>query len=54
MGQPFEHKLTFVKEMANVVYFKSDETVIIAQLQDNGDLMLTKQGGIPMMVKRAK
>ncbi len=54
MGKPFEHKLSFVKEMGNVVYFKSDNTLIVAQLQEDGNLMLTKEGGVPMLVKKTK
>lgn len=52
MGQPFERKMTFVKEMANVVIFKADDNQIVAQFQGDGNLMLTKDGGIPMLVKR--
>lgn len=52
MGQPFERKMTFVKEMANVVIFKADDNQIVAQFQDDGSLMLTKEGGIPALVKR--
>jgi hypothetical protein len=53
MGKPFSHKLTLIKEYANIVIFKSDDSTITAQLQENGNVMLTKEGGIPLIFKRA-
>lgn len=53
-GDLFDRKITFVKEMANVVVFQSDGTQIVAQFQEDGDLLLTKKGGFPALVKRQK
>lgn len=56
MGQPFSQSLTLVSEQANVVTFQTNATTIVCQIQENGDIMLTKQGaegGIPILLHRA-
>jgi len=54
MGQTFNTKLTLVSEEANLVIFKSNENKIVCQFQDNGSIMLTKEGGIPIILNRVK
>lgn len=54
MGTAFTRKLTLVKEFANVVIFKSDEAQVTVQFQDDGGILLTKEGGIPVKLTRAK
>jgi len=54
LGQPFNNKLTLVSEDANVVVFKSGGNKVICQFQDDGGIMLTKEGGIPLVLARAK
>lgn len=56
MGAKFERKLTLVKELGNTVEFKTsdgqEEATILAQFQEDGSVMLTKEGGIPLSLKR--
>jgi hypothetical protein len=52
-GQPFSKRLTLVSEYANVVTFKSDETAIVCQIQSDDRILLTKEGGIPVLFTRA-
>jgi hypothetical protein len=52
MGETFNNKLTLVSEEANVVIFKSNENKIVCQFQENGGIMLTKEGGIPIILTR--
>ncbi|WP_306591623.1 hypothetical protein [Geothrix sp. 21YS21S-4] len=56
MGEKFDKKLTIVKEIGNAVEFTvgegPDKAAITAQLQEDGSLILTKEGGIPLMMKR--
>lgn len=54
LGQPFSHKLALISEQANVVVFKSDESQIVCQFQSNGSIMLTKEGGIPLVFTRVE
>ncbi len=57
MGEPFSHYLDLVSENANVVVFKESDATIVCQIQDDGSIMITKQGsegGIPMILHRAK
>lgn len=54
MGNTFDQDLSLVKEFANVVIFKSNGNQITAQFQENGSVMLTKEGGFPAILKRAK
>ena len=53
-GQEFSRKLTLVSEKANIVTFRSGDTKIICQFQDDGGIMLTKEGGIPVLLKKAE
>ncbi len=56
MGEKFEKKLAIVKELGNTVEFTTGEgegkATILAQFQEDGSLMLTKEGGIPLIMKR--
>ena len=57
MGQQFSHSLDLVSENANVVVFKDSDATIVCQIQDDGGIMLTKQGaegGIPIILHRPK
>lgn len=53
LGDEFEHKLELVKEAGNVVIFLSDGQRIVAQFQEDGTLILAKEGGLPVLLKRA-
>jgi len=56
MGEQFSHYLELVNENANVVVFKESDATIVCQFQDDGGIMLTKQGnegGIPLLLHRA-
>jgi hypothetical protein len=52
LGQTFSTKLSLVSEEANLVVFKSNENKIVCQFQNNGSIMLTKEGGIPIILNR--
>ncbi|WP_180146325.1 hypothetical protein [Desulfoluna butyratoxydans] len=52
LGQSFSHKLSIVNEEANIVIFKSDDAKIVCQIQDNGSIILTKEGGIPLLFEK--
>ena len=52
LGQEFSRKLTLVSEKANIVTFRSDDTKIICQFQEDGRIMLTKDGGIPVLLRK--
>ncbi|MGB8414419.1 MAG: hypothetical protein WCE23_16510 [Candidatus Binatus sp.] len=57
MGEQFSHYLDLVSENANVVVFKESDATIVCQIQDDGSIMITKQGsegGIPLILHRAK
>jgi hypothetical protein len=57
MGEQFSHYLDLVSENANVVVFKESDATIVCQIQDDGGIMLTKQGsegGIPVILHRSK
>lgn len=54
LGQAFDKKLTLVSEQGNAVVFKSNDTQITAQIQEDGSVILMKEGGIPIVLKRAK
>lgn len=54
MGQTFTTELSLVSEEANLVVFKSNENKIVCQFQDDGSIMLTKEGGIPIILNRVK
>lgn len=53
LGEPFDKKLKLVEEMGNSVVFMSDDTRITAQLQDDGSVVLMKEGGLPVRLTRA-
>jgi hypothetical protein len=53
LGQPFDRKLTLVEEQANTARFKADDIDVVAQLQEDGSLILTRDGGIPVVLQRA-
>jgi len=52
LGQEFSRKLTLVSAKANIVTFRSDDTKIICQFQEDGRIMLTKDGGIPVLLRK--
>lgn len=52
-GQPFSKRLSLVSEQVNVVVFRSGDTTITCQIQGDGAILLTKEGGIPVLLKRA-
>ncbi len=57
MGEQFSHYLDLVSESANLVIFKESDATIVCQIQDDGTIMITKQGpegGIPVILHRAK
>lgn len=54
MGEEKVRKLAFVKELGNSVVFTIDESKVTAQIQENGNVLLTKEGGIPVLMKRVK
>jgi hypothetical protein len=54
LGQDFSKKLTLVSEEPGFVVFRSDEDKIICQFQDDGGILLTKDGGIPMLLHKIK
>jgi hypothetical protein len=61
MGQPFSLRMKLISEQGNVVTFRTGKvSTEIAQIQDDGSVMLTKEvtkddpdGGIPLVLKRA-
>lgn len=52
MGEEFEKKLTFVKEMGNSVVFLSGENKITATIREDGSVLMAKEGGVPLIYKR--
>ncbi len=54
MGEEFSKKLTLVSEEANIVVFKSDDAKVVCQFQNDGSIMLTKEGGIPVTLTPVK
>lgn len=52
LRERFSKKLTLVEEYANIVVFRSDGTEVVCQFQGDGKIMLTKKGGIPVLLKR--
>jgi hypothetical protein len=57
MGEQFSHYLDLVSENANIVVFKESDATVVCQIQDDGSIMITKQGpegGIPLILHRAK
>ena len=54
LGKSFKNKLSLVSENANIVVFKSNNSKITCQIQDDDNIMLTKEGGIPIVLKRFK
>lgn len=54
LGEPFTRSITMEKEYANVVEFRSDGELIVAQMQNDGSMILTKQDDlkIPIIVQR--
>jgi hypothetical protein len=55
-GEHFSHHLSLVSEHGNVVVFKSDDAVIVCQLQSDGTVILNKpgpHGGIPFILHRS-
>jgi len=57
LGKKFFRPLVLVREYANIVIFKTinpDKTfnTITCQIQNDGSILLTKEGGIPLIFKR--
>ncbi|HOW51797.1 MAG TPA: hypothetical protein PLV42_07120 [bacterium] len=52
LGQEYEKKLSLVKEYGNVVVFMSGDSKITGQFQEDGSIMLTKEGGLPVVFKK--
>ena len=52
IGEAFSRKLTLMDEFANIVIFKAGENTITAQIMRDGSIMLTKNGGIPVILER--
>lgn len=54
MGEPFTTRIVVESAAANVVVFRSNGVRIFAQLQDDGTLLLRKEGAaFPVLLRRA-
>jgi hypothetical protein len=54
LGKEFNRKLKLVKEEPDTVFFTTDGTKIVCQINDDNNIILTKEGGIPVAFKRLK
>ncbi len=57
MGEQFSHHLDLISENPNIVVFKESDATVVCQFQDDGDIMITKQGsegGIPLILHPAR
>jgi hypothetical protein len=55
-GEHFSHHLSLVSEHGDTVVLRSDDAVLICQLQSDGTVILNKpgpQGGIPFILHRS-
>lgn len=53
MGKTTTQKLEIVSDDGNTIVFKSDGKTIIAKKNEDGSITMGKEGGIPVMLKRA-
>lgn len=56
MGREFSEKLDLISEKGNVVVFRGATQTFVCQFQEDGTIMLTKEGedgGIPFILKRS-
>jgi hypothetical protein len=54
LGQQFSREIELVSATKEVIEFTSNGTTIIAQFQSDGSILLTRDGGIPVNLKRAE
>lgn len=53
MGKTTTQKLEIVSDDGKTIIFKSDGKTIIAKKNSDGSITMAKEGGIPVMLKRA-
>lgn len=53
MGKEFSHSnLEVIGEKSNYIKIKAGNSNYIIQFQESGTIMMTKEGGIPLIYKR--
>jgi lysophospholipid acyltransferase (LPLAT)-like uncharacterized protein len=54
MGEKKTRPLKIVEERGNSLIFQTDEWKATVQTQDDGAILLTREGGIPLLLTPAK